>query len=104
MPLDPHGPRRTDSNIPPPHPPGGRRCPPPTPQALGFVDLPTLMGVDVTPDESLLGLAQVGAAVGGPLRGGCGCQLDGPMCDVRACMRRLLFCSSATGSSGGMLN
>ncbi|PSC72702.1 vacuolar sorting-associated 9A-like [Micractinium conductrix] len=27
-------------------------------QALGFVDLPTLMGVDVTPDESLLGLAQ----------------------------------------------
>lgn len=33
--------------------------PPPPQQALGFVDLPTLMGVDVLPDESLLALAQV---------------------------------------------
>lgn len=40
----------------------------PSPQALGFVDLPTLMGAEVQPDENLLGMAQVRAA---PTRG-CG--------------------------------
>lgn len=35
---------------------------PTPPQALGFVDLPTLMGADVQPDETLLGMAQVGGS------------------------------------------
>lgn len=39
-----------------------RPSPPRThaPQALSFVDLPTLMGAQIVPDEGLLALAQVG--------------------------------------------